>query len=87
MMNYATEPTCAKEFLDRTIEEYPLYPNEALFKARRFASEHDTVELSTQQKVIIRCRLGGCSVTLAMTDGELTARAARCSRHPQPLTK
>ena len=80
-MNYDAEPECTKEFLQRIVDEYHEHPDESLTEVRRFAAQHDTVELLTQRKVIIQCHVGRCSATLALLEnGHLAVTSPQCPR-------
>jgi|GEM_PF-1764826 len=66
--------TCAREFLERAIEQSASNPNEALLEVRRFAALHDTAEFTTTQEVAIQCRLGNCAVRLVRNADNGTAK-------------
>lgn len=77
----AEKPTeCTKQFLEEAIKAHPIDPEGTLLSVRRYAAERDTTELSSVQKIIIQCRMGGCSVTLTRPDGLFVVDAPNCPR-------
>jgi len=79
-MNYESTPSCAREFLETAKQDFEQDPQTALLEVRRFANHHDTAEFTTTPRVVIACRLGGCSVTLTQNEGELSIDAPLCAR-------
>lgn len=75
------KPTeCTKQFLEEAVKAHPKDPDGALLRVRRYAAERDTTELSSVQKIIIQCRMGGCSVALTRPDGTFVVDAPTCPR-------
>ena len=77
----AEKPTeCTKQFLEEAIKAHPKDPEGTLLSVRRYAAERDTSELSSVRKIIIQCRMGGCSVTLSRPEDTLIVSAPDCPR-------
>lgn len=77
----AEKPTeCTKQFLEEAIKAHPKDPEGTLLSVRRYAAERDTTELSSVRKIIIQCRMGGCSVTLSRPEDTLIVSAPDCPR-------
>lgn len=58
-------------------QNYTTNPEEALSSVRRLMSQHDTVELSGEQRVIIADRLGSEVVEMVRLDGKVNISARK----------
>lgn len=81
-MDYQSSPVCAREFFEQAIVTADSGPSAPLMEVRRFANAHDTAEFSTEQRVVISCRLAGCAVTLTRPDGRTKVDAPDCPSQP-----
>ena len=79
-MNAEKPNECTRQFLEEAIKAHPSDPEGTLISVHRYAAERDSVELSSEQKIIIQCRMGGCSVTLSRPEDTLIVSAPDCPR-------
>lgn len=79
-MNVLKQTECVKQFLDEAADSYSQNPDQVLLEVRRYAAERDSVELASEGRFIIQCRLGGCAVSLSRPNGFLEVTSPECTR-------